>query len=145
VQTVTVSTVGVAREVLRAGRWGFGTVRARDRGGRDRRHAITSFENAYGRRCVRQEADHAGERNEGGIGAAAGVAHLACRLAFAPVMHRTDLSRQQSGAAVFVVVGCRHGLAAERERRGDDTGHLAPEPETDHPRKTATNDRHGSE
>jgi len=93
---------------------------------------------------MRQEADDAAQRNERGIRAAAGVAHLACRLAFAAVMHRANLSRQEPWTALFVVVGRRHVLAAERERRGNDAGHLTCEPETHDPRKTAANARHDS-
>ena len=119
-------------------------MRARDRGLRNRGQSITSFESAYGMRSRRHEADDAGQRHERGVGAAARVAHLACGLAFPAVMHRADLPWQQARAAAFVVVACRHAPAAERERRGDNTGDLAGEPEGDDPRKATTDRRHGS-
>ena len=120
-------------------------MQARDRRFDNRGQRITSFESVYDGRRRRQQADDAGERDERGVGMRAGVAHLACWLAFAPVVHRTDLSGEQTRAALFVVVGGGDAPAAERERRGDDAGDLTREPERHDPRKAAANSRHGSQ
>jgi hypothetical protein len=117
-------------------------MRARDRGRHRRGDRGTNVENAYGDRRPLEQADDADERDEGGIGAFADVAHLACAIAFTLVMHRTDLAGQESRTAFFVVVRGGGGLAAERERRGDHAGDLACEPDRDHPRDTAAHREH---
>jgi hypothetical protein len=128
--------------VLRARRGGFGAGCAGDRGGLGRTHLITNPESAYGIRRVGEQADDAGKRDEAGISPAAGVAHFACRIAFALVMHRTDLSGQQPGAADAVVVRGGQGVAAEGQRRGNYAGHLAREPDANHPRDAAADEEH---
>src|SRR5262249_48550044 len=91
-------------QVLRAGRRRFGTVCA-DAGGRyDRPHRTTHCESIYGNRRVRQETDDAGQGDETRVCATACVAHLACPFTLAPVMHRTDLPRQEARTADLVVV-----------------------------------------
>src|SRR5262249_50044269 len=107
---------------------------------------VTNFETTYDRRRRWQQPDDAGERNEPGIGASAGVAHLACGfplVALAHVMHRTHLTRREPGAALFFIGNDRARLTAERERRRDDAGDLACEPEPDDPRETLPDGRHG--
>jgi hypothetical protein len=128
--------------VLGAGRRRLGTVGAGNRRRGDRLDRTTNCESAYGRRRIRQEADDARKGDETGVSATARVAHLACTIAFTLVMHRTDLTGQQSRTADFVVVGDGDRLAAERQRRGDNAGQLAREPETDHPRQAPADESH---
>src|SRR5438128_11391449 len=116
-----------------AGRWRFGAIGARDRGWRRGGDRVTKIESAYDRRRACQETDDPCEGDEAGIGASAGVAHLACAIALTLVMHRTDLSGEQPRAALLVGGG-GGPLAAECQRRGDNPGDLAREPETDDPR-----------
>lgn len=100
----------------------------------------------YDGRRLRQESDDPGERHEPGIDASAGVAHLARRLflfAFAHVMHRAHLARSQSRTTLFFVNRRVPLLTAERQRRGDDAGDLAGEPEADDPRETLPDSGHG--
>ncbi len=117
---------------------------ARDcrRHGRTRRG--TNGESAYDARRGRQQADDAGKGDEAGISASARVAHLACAFAFALVMHRTHLAGQESRTAGFVVVDL-DGAAAECERRGDDAGQLACEPDANHPRDATADEGHGTQ
>src|SRR5258705_114058 len=109
--------------------------------------ADAATHNAISPRRGRHEADHAGQRDEGRIRAAAGVYDLACTIAATRVVagtrvvHRTDLAGQKARAAVLVV-GAGHALAAEREGRGDNPGDLAGKPDTDHPRQTAADSTH---
>ena len=59
------------------------------------------------------------------------------------VVHRTDLPGQHSGTAFVVGIRGGHILAAERERRGGDTRHLAHQPAANHPRKMPADEGHG--
>src|SRR5262249_3660949 len=75
------------------------------------------------------------------VRATTGVAHFACAIAFTLVMHRTHLAGLKSRTA-DVVVRHGYGLTAERQRRGDNAGYLAGEPEADHPRQALADDPH---
>jgi hypothetical protein len=101
----------------------------------------TNGESVYDARRRRQQADDAGKCYEPGIGATAGVAHLACAFAFTLVMHRTHLTGQESRTAGFVVVDL-DGAAAECQRRSDNAGQLAREPDANHPRHATADEGH---
>ena len=113
-----------------------------ENGGRgDRRDKRTGIENVYGRRRFGNGPKAAGQRDEGGIRARAGVTHLAGALAFLLVMHRTDLAGEHPRAAFVVRIAGGHALAAERERCRGNTCDLAHEPAANHPGKMAP-DKH---
>lgn len=131
-------------EGLRSGRRRFRTAGTRDRRWDGSARRGTNRESIYGDRRLRQQADDAGEGDESGIRPIAGVAHFACAFAFTLVMHRAHLAGQESGTAGFVVVDL-DGAAAECQRRGDNAGQLAREPDANHPRDATTDERHGTE
>jgi hypothetical protein len=101
----------------------------------------TNGESVYDARRRRQQTDDAGKCYEPGIGATAGVAHLACAFAFTLVMHRTHLTGQESRTAGFVVVDLDRA-AAECQRRSDNAGQLAREPDANHPRHATADEGH---
>ncbi|MBW8865758.1 MAG: hypothetical protein JF610_00235 [Acidobacteria bacterium] len=119
-------------------------MRARNCGWHGRARRRTNGESVYDDRRFWQQADDAGKGYESGICAIAGVAHLACAFAFTLVMHRTHLSGQESRTADFVVVDL-NGAAAECQRRSDDAGQLAREPDANHPRHATADEGHGTE
>ena len=57
-------------------------------------------------------------------------------------MHRTELSGQESWAAVLLVRRDGHVLAAEHERRRGDTCDLTREPRANQPRQTLADEQH---
>src|SRR5262249_2587348 len=132
---------GGAGEVSGGGGGSRGRGGGDDRGPQDRVDGTTSRESAYDGRRVRQQADDARQRHEAGVRATTGVAHFACAIAFTLVMHRTHLAGLKSRTA-DVVVRHGYGLTAERQRRGDNAGYLAGEPEADHPRQALADDTH---
>jgi hypothetical protein len=108
-----------------------------------RTQEVTKRESVYRSRRGRQDAKSARQRHERGIARPAGAAHLAYAITFTLVMHRTDLPWEEPRTAfLLVVVRGRRALAAQRERCGGETRHLASEPAADNPSEVASNERH---
>jgi hypothetical protein len=96
-----------------------------NRGRRRKTRQIPKFESVYECRRTRHGAEAAGKRDDGGVSPGADPAHLAGALAFLGVVHRADLSGQQTRAALLVVADSGHILATEGERRSGNVRDLA--------------------
>ena len=79
-------------------RFGAGGAEQGRRG--ESRDAIARCESVYANRRSRENANAAGKRHQGRIGADAGVAHLACSIVVTGVMHRTGLPGREALAAL---------------------------------------------